>query len=78
MLRENIPDLADLELVATVADKALRVKQLLRDVARDYAPVVFANSLGAEDMVLTDMIWGEGLDIGMFSLDTGRLSALKE
>jgi hypothetical protein len=34
--------------------------QLLRDVARDYAPVVFANSLGAEDMVLTDMIWREG------------------
>ena len=27
MLRENIPDLADLELVAAVADKAVRVKQ---------------------------------------------------
>ena len=55
MLRENIPDLADLELVAAVADKAVRVKQLLHDVARDYAPAVFANSLGAEDMVLTDI-----------------------
>ena len=75
MLRENLPDLADLELVATVAEKAVGVKQLLRDVARDYAPVVFANSLGAEDMVLTDMIWGEGAEIGIFSLDTGRLPA---
>lgn len=76
MLRENlpaIPDLADLELVAAVAEKAVGVKQLLRDVARDYAPAVFANSLGAEDMVLTDMIWGEGTQIGIFSLDTGRL-----
>ena len=75
MLRENLPDLADLDLVAAVAEKAVAVKQLLRDVARDYAPVVFANSLGAEDMVLTDMIWGEGLGIGIFSLDTGRLPA---
>jgi phosphoadenosine phosphosulfate reductase len=75
MLRENLPDLADLELVGAVAEKAVRVKQLLRDIARDYAPTVFANSLGAEDMVLTDMIWGEGIDIGIFSLDTGRLPA---
>ena len=75
MQRDSIPDLADLELVSAVADKALRVKQLLANVTRDYAPVVFANSLGAEDMVLTDMIWGEGLDIGIFSLDTGRLPA---
>ncbi|MCC7310479.1 MAG: phosphoadenylyl-sulfate reductase [Sulfuritalea sp.] len=75
MLRENLPDLADLDLGAAVAEKAVAVRQLLRDVARDYAPVVFANSLGAEDMVLTDMIWGEGLGIGIFSLDTGRLPA---
>ena len=73
MLRENIPDLADIELVAAVAEKAVRVRHLLHDVARDYAPAVFANSLGAEDMVLTDMIWREGMAIGMFSLDTGRL-----
>ena len=75
MLRENIPDLADIELVAAVAEKAVRVKQLLRDVARDFAPAVFANSLGAEDMVLTDMIWSEAIGIGCFSLDTGRLPA---
>jgi phosphoadenosine phosphosulfate reductase len=73
MLRENLPDLADLDLVESVAHKAANVQRLLRNIARDYAPAVFANSLGAEDMVLTDMIFREGLDIGVFSLDTGRL-----
>jgi phosphoadenosine phosphosulfate reductase len=32
-----------------------------------------ASSLGAEDMVLTDLIVRERLDIEIFSLDTGRL-----
>lgn len=76
MLREDmlpIPDLADAELVDAVAQKTATVRRLLRDVARDYAPAVFANSFGAEDMVLTDMIWGDDIDIGIFSLDTGRL-----
>ena len=47
--------------------------RLLADIARDFAPVVFANSLGAEDVVLTDLIARQGLDIEMFCLDTGRL-----
>ena len=29
---------------------------VLQQAARDFAPVCFANSLGAEDMVLTDLI----------------------
>ena len=29
---------------------------VLQRAARDFAPVCFANSLGAEDMVLTDLI----------------------
>ena len=37
--------------------------------------VVFANSLGAEDMVLTDIILHNQLPIVPFSLDTGRLPA---
>ena len=41
--------------------------------SRDFSPVVFANSLGAEDMVLTDIIAKHSIDIGLFSLDTGRL-----
>lgn len=49
------------------------VVAILREAVRDYSPVVFANSLGAEDMVLTDLINRHELDIAMFSLDTGRL-----
>jgi phosphoadenosine phosphosulfate reductase len=77
MQPEGFPELADPQLLQAVADKAVRAARLLREAARDYAPVVFANSLGAEDMVLTDLIWGQTdvADIGIFSLDTGRLPA---
>ncbi|NTV11154.1 MAG: phosphoadenylyl-sulfate reductase, partial [Zoogloea sp.] len=37
--------------------------------------LTFANSFGAEDMVLTDLILQNGLTIEIFSLDTGRLPA---
>jgi len=73
MIRESLTDLANPELVDAVAEKTARAATLLRNIARDYAPVVFANSLGAEDMVLTDLIWREDINIGIFSLDTGRL-----
>ena len=46
---------------------------LLREASVGYAPAVLASSLGAEDMVLLDLIAREGLDIGVFTLDTGRL-----
>jgi len=46
---------------------------VLKEATRDYTPVVFASSLGAEDMVLTDLIVLHRPDIGIFSLDTGRL-----
>ncbi|WLI90308.1 phosphoadenylyl-sulfate reductase [Massilia sp. R2A-15] len=45
----------------------------LQRIARDFTPAVFASSLAAEDMVLTDLILKAGLPIGIFSLDTGRL-----
>ena len=45
----------------------------LERIARDFTPAVFASSLAAEDMVLTDLILKAGLPIGIFSLDTGRL-----
>ena len=35
------------------ADKLPATEQLLASIARDFSPAVFANSLGAEDMVLT-------------------------
>lgn len=53
-----------------------RVDQLcavLADVEQHYVPAVFANSLGAEDMVLTDLIARHFPGISMFTLDTGRL-----
>ena len=53
--------------------KIEQVVTILTETVRDYAPVAFANSLGAEDMVLTDIIDRHQLDIDMFSLDTGRL-----
>ena len=66
-------DLTDPALVASVATKSAAARNLLCHIARDFVPAVFANSLGAEDMVLTDLIISEKLDIGIFSLDTGRL-----
>lgn len=61
------------ELSASVAQKTAAAQSLLATIARDYAPATFANSLGAEDMVLTDLIVKSGLPIEIFSLDTGRL-----
>lgn len=46
---------------------------ILTEAVQDFSPVTFANSMGAEDMVLTDLIERYQLDIEMFSLDTGRL-----
>jgi hypothetical protein len=46
---------------------------LLREIADTFSPAAFASSLGAEDMVLTDLIVRDRLDIEIFSLDTGRL-----
>ncbi len=66
-------NLNDQRLIDSVATKVEDAKTLLRKIADDYSPAVFANSLGAEDMVLTDLILGEKLDIEIFSLDTGRL-----
>ena len=60
-------------LIASTADKTAQAKTLLAEIARDFSPVTFANSLGAEDMVLTDLIVKEKLAIEIFSLDTGRL-----
>jgi phosphoadenosine phosphosulfate reductase len=48
-------------------------RAILERVAAEYSPAVFASSLAAEDMVLTDLILKAGLPIGIFSLETGRL-----
>ena len=47
----------------------------LARIAADFSPAVFASSLAAEDMVLTDLILKAKLPIGIFTLETGRLHA---
>ena len=61
------------ELTASVATKTAAVNELLAGIAGNWLPAAFANSLGAEDMVLTDLIVKAKLPIEIFSLDTGRL-----
>ncbi len=46
---------------------------LLKRIAQDFSPAVFASSLAAEDMVLTDLILRAQLPIQVFTLQTGRL-----
>jgi phosphoadenosine phosphosulfate reductase len=53
--------------------KIAALSALLERVQRDYAPATFASSLGAEDMVITDMIARHFPAIEIFTLDTGRL-----
>ena len=49
--------------------------QTLKRIASEFSPAVFASSLAAEDMVLTDLILRHTISIGIFSLETGRLHA---
>ena len=59
--------------MSTLQPKIEQVKGVLAEAVVNFSPVTFANSLGAEDMVLTDLIARYQPDIEMFSLDTGRL-----
>jgi phosphoadenosine phosphosulfate reductase len=61
--------MTDTHLNALVAG----TNQTLARIARDFSPAVFASSLAAEDMVITDLILKAKLPIGIFSLETGRL-----
>jgi phosphoadenosine phosphosulfate reductase len=53
--------------------KAASVRQQLADSVREHGRVIYSNSLGAEAMVLTDIIWSHVPEIDIFSIDTGRL-----
>ena len=48
-------------------------KGIIQRLIDQHNDVVFANSLGAEDMVLTDIIARDFPKIAMFTLETGRL-----
>lgn len=47
--------------------------QVLTSAVHEHPDLVLANSLGAEDMVITHAIYEAGLPISVFILDTGRL-----
>ena len=61
--------------------KLSRTRALLAQAAQDHAPatpggparVSQASSLGAEDMVISHLINSQGLNIGIFVLETGKL-----
>jgi len=63
------------ELKGSVVTKRSQVLSVLKEAATNFPAIAFANSFGAEDMVLTDIIMREKLAIEIFSLDTGRLPA---
>ena len=58
---------------ASVQAKTAEVLALLKAASSELNSITFANSFGAEDMVLTDIILKNQLAIEIFSLDTGRL-----
>jgi phosphoadenosine phosphosulfate reductase len=63
-------------LVPGFDHRLARTRQRLVDAARAHAGrIVQASSLGAEDMVLTDLIVRAQLDVPVITLDTGRLHA---
>ncbi len=59
--------------VSALDSKVRATVEQLRSAVREYGKVVYSNSLGAESMVLTDLIWTQVPQIDIFSLDTGRL-----
>jgi phosphoadenosine phosphosulfate reductase len=60
---------------AALAGRITGLDRLLGRIAREHGPSALASSLSAEDMVITDRILRLGLDIEVFTLDTGRLHA---
>ena len=63
------------QVSAELEAKIANTVEVLKQAGSEYTEgkVVFANSLGAEDVVITDLISKHSPDIGMFVLDTGRL-----
>lgn len=61
------------ELPSALEDKAQAAHDLLAAELRRHGRLVYSNSLGAEAMVLTDIIWSQLRAIDVFTIDTGRL-----
>jgi phosphoadenosine phosphosulfate reductase len=54
--------------------KIAAVAVLLERIQDEFTPATLASSLGAEDMVLTDLVARYSPSISIFSLDTGRFN----
>lgn len=62
-------------LEPALAQRWRELVERLTQVQRRYPDAALASSLAAEDMVLTHAIYESGLDLEVFTLDTGRLHA---
>lgn len=71
MIHPNVTD----ALRVKVAEKTAAAIDRLRRAAAEFQPIGFASSMGAEDMLLTDLIQRHDINIEIFTLDTGRLPA---
>ena len=60
-------------LDASLKEKIEAVKERLEEIENSHRPAALANSFGAEDMVLMELICRHAPGIEIFSLDTGRL-----
>jgi len=60
-------------LTLELEQKALATREALQSAVQQFGKVTYSNSLGAEAMVLTDIIWSHVPEIDIFSIDTGRL-----
>ena len=62
-------ELLNLEL----EQKAAAVRERLAAAVGEYGRVIYSSSLGAESIVMTDIIWSHVPAIDIFTIDTGRL-----
>ncbi|MEK9771122.1 MAG: phosphoadenylyl-sulfate reductase [Nitrosomonadales bacterium] len=61
------------EMSLRVKEKTAMVTEIILNATNTYKKIIFANSLGAEDMVLHHIINDNKFNISIITLDTGRL-----
>lgn len=60
-------------LTDSIAKKLQLFEKLLQSISDSYNSLCFASSMGAEDMVILDIINNSKSKVAIFTLDTGRL-----
>jgi uncharacterized membrane protein len=71
----NLRYFMSIEIVKNIEEKilSLNTTDLIKYILENYKNVALSSSLGAEDQVLTDMIFKVNKNSRVFTLDTGRL-----